>query len=137
MKKVFLLGLLVGLVMTIVGLLAMPLFNILMPGLQAEYENLAIFRAWSDPLMQLFFLYTFVSAIILAYIWDKVKSVFKSNSQYKKGLYFGIMYFLISVPGILICYSTFQISFLMTISWIIPSLIQALFAGVILAKVNK
>jgi len=51
MKKVILFGLLAGLAMLIVSLALGPLFNLIFPSLAAEYNNMKLFRPWSDPIM--------------------------------------------------------------------------------------
>lgn len=137
MKKVFLLGLLSGMAMLVISMALMPVFNLVFPYLQSQYENPSLFRSWSDPLMSLYFLYPFISGIILAWIWNKTKNLFKTGSTFKKGINLGALYWFFSLPGILISYSTFQVSMAMTLTWAVDGLLEALIAGIIIAKLNK
>ncbi|MGZ5244555.1 MAG: hypothetical protein ACXWW0_11635, partial [Bacteroidia bacterium] len=74
MKKIILPGLLAGIVMLAVSLIFSWAMNFIAPGLQDEYRNPELFRPWSDPLMMLIFVHPFIVGIILAWVWDFVKS---------------------------------------------------------------
>lgn len=133
MKKVILPGIVAGILMTIVGMGYSTLMAKLLPAIMAEYKNTAIFRPWEDPLMQLFFAYPFVLGLALAYAWDKVKGSLGNN----KVLAFVYGVFLIAtIPGLLITYSCFQVSLLMTLNWTASSLINVLVATLVLKKMN-
>jgi|SRR3989339_1461074 len=128
MKKVILPGIVAGILMAVVGLGYSMLMGKLAPAIMAEYQNTAIFRPWTDPLMQLFFAYPFVLGLALAYVWDKVKGSISS-------LILG--YFLVAIiPGMLITYSSFHVSLLMTLNWTLGSLINVLVAAMVLKKMN-
>jgi hypothetical protein len=86
--------------------------------------------------MQLFYVHPFLVGLILAWVWEKIKKIVKGKGT-AKGVNFGLTYFLIVVPGMLMSYSTFKISLLMVTTWTISVLVQALVAGIILAKTNK
>ena len=77
MKKIFLPGLVAGIMMNVVNALLNPIINFLFPGLQDAYKNTA-FRPWDDPVMSLFFLYPILLAFPMSYIWDKTKALFNS-----------------------------------------------------------
>lgn len=137
MKKIVIPGLLAAVLMTIVGMGIGMIFNAAVPSLGEEYMNPAIFRAWDEPLMQLFFVYPFILGFALAWVWDKVKGLIKGN-MWKRGLVFGLVFFLIgSIPGMFISYSTFQVSFLMVLSWTLNGLTNGVISGWVFAKLNK
>jgi hypothetical protein len=135
MKKNFPLGLLAGLAMLIVGLAVSRVFLMVFPGINAEYMNPAIFRPWSDPLMRLYFLYPLVLGIILAFFWGMVKNSVKGTQVWLKGINFGLGYFVLAgIPGMLITYSSFKVSLILVVSWLISGLINGIVAGWIFAK---
>ncbi len=137
MKKVILPGILAGVLMLIIGMGVSYLFNFIFPSVAAEYNNIALFRPWSDPLMQIYFAYPFLLGIILAWAWDKSKSLFKGG-QGKRAVNFGLAYFLIAgIPGMFITYSSFQLSFLIIFTWLISGLINGIIAGLVFVKMNR
>ncbi len=136
LKKVLISGLLAGLVMAVVGMLASRIFGVLFPQLNLEYENAFLFRPWSDPLMLLYFLCPFVLSMALAWIWDKTKVIVAGAGWAEKGVKFALAYWLVSLSGMLISYSSFPISFFMVLSWTIVGLLQAICAGLVYAKIN-
>jgi len=136
MKKIIWPGIVAGIAILIIGMAISYLF-MLIPSVAADYNNVHIMRSWQDPLMSLFFLYPFVLGIALAWIWNKSKTLFK-GSAWQRGTHFGFAYFIIAtIPGMLISYSSFPISFLTIISWTVSGLVNAIVAGFILAKMNK
>ena len=134
MKKVILIGLLAGLAMLIVSMALGLLFNLIFPSLAAEYNNTDLFRPWTDPLMYLMLVEPFIVGIILAWIFSVTKSLFKTEKAWKKGIYFGLCYWLITIPGMVMSYSSFPVSLLMVITWSISILIQAMVGGLIYAR---
>lgn len=136
MKKVLLPGLVAGIVTLILGMAVSYLF-MLFPVITADYNNVNIMRPWKDPLMSLFFLYPFVLCIILAWIWDKSKTLL-NGAWASRALKFGFAIWMISViPGMLMSYACFQLSLLTIISWTVEGLAQAVAAGMVFAKMNK
>jgi hypothetical protein len=134
MKRVILFGLLAGLAMLIVSVALGPLFNLIFPSLAAEYNNTNLFRPWSDPIMYLMLVEPFVLGIILAWIFYITKGLFKEKVVWKRGIYFGLCYWVVTIPGMVISYSSFPISLLMVVTWSISILIQAIVAGLIYAR---
>lgn len=126
MKKIFLSGLILGAVLLVVSLISNQLSYFLFPGLKAEYQNPALFRPWTDPAMQLFFLHPFILGVILTWLWSKLKNSFGNSFK------FALAYWLITLPGMFISYSSFPISLTMVISWSLSGLLQSLVAGVVL-----
>jgi len=137
MKKIILFGLLAGLIMLAAGMLLSTVFHILAPTLKEEYENVNLFRPWDDPLMLLMFVQPFVTGIILAWVWQKTKGLFVGTNVLKSGLCFGLIYWITTLPGMIISYGTFPLSMLMVASWIAGNLISAIFAGMLLSKTIK
>ena len=137
MKKVILFGLLAGLAMLIVSVALGPLFNLIFPSLAAEYNNTNLFRPWSDPIMYLMLVEPFILGVILAWIFSVTKGLFKEKNVWKKGIYFGLCYWVITIPGMVMSYSSFPISLLMVTTWSISILIQAIVAGLIYARFIK
>jgi len=134
MKKPLLFGLVTGIILLGVGMGLNYLLNAIFPQLVTEYQNIAIFRPWDDPKMSLFFIYPFLVALLLAFAWTKHKNAFQ-GSALKKGLIFGLAYFTIAViPGMLMSYSSFQVSALMVGSWTLSSLLYGVISGLIYAK---
>lgn len=138
MKKIILIGLLGGILVLIVGMLTGQLYQVLVPSIKIEFENLSLFRSWNDPLMSLFFVHPFLLGIILAWVWTKVNGVILANSDLMKGVYFGLIVWLAStVPGMFISYSSFPISLAMILSWTISALIELLCLGILFSKTLK
>jgi len=132
MKKVIGLGLLLGLIMLVVGWIINFLF-MLIPSVNADYYS-GLMRGWQDPAMMLFFVYPFILGIVFAWLWNKTKASFKGKMR---GCYFGwLLFFLTTVPGMWITYTSFNLSFLTIIGWAVAGLVNAKIAGFFLAKLN-
>ena len=136
MKKI-LVGLLSGAVMLGVSFLIGRIFEFFFPYLHVEYENTNLFRPWSDPIMLIYFIEPFILGIILAWIWDLMKSIIKGNTPAEKGIYFGYIYWVITIPGMLMSFSSFPLSITMVVSWSVALLVQALSSGLIFSKLLK
>lgn len=138
MKKIVLPGLVAGIIILLVGIGIGYLLNPIFPQLTTEYENFLIFRPWDDPLMKLYFIYPFVLGIILAWIWNKSKKLFNKNGGCcGKGVQFGLIYWILTMPGMFITYSTFQVSLLMVTTWSISLFIHSTLVGMLFGKMNK
>lgn len=135
MRKVLIPGLVAGAAMLIVGMLLSQLINLAFPALMDQYQTV-LFRPWEDPLMSLYFAHPFVLGLALAFVWDKVKGLL-AGGLLKRATHFALVYFMVAtIPGMLISYSSFPLSLLMILSWTVSSLLQALAAGLVLAKLN-
>lgn len=137
MKKTLLLGLLAGIAMLVTGMIFGLVTEHIFPTIPAEYHNISLFRAFTDPLMSIMFICPFILGIILSWIWNKIRPVVKGNNLWKRGCYFGGSYWLLTLTGMLMTYASFQISLLMVVHWSIGILLQSLVAGWIFAKMNK
>lgn len=122
-------GLVAGIAILVVGFGFNWLVGVLVPSVQAEYENPAIFRSWQDPLMMAYFAYPFILGVVAAYLWDKLKA--------KDALEFAKTYFIIAtIPGMFITLSSFQVSYLMVASWTVVGFLEVLVAGWVFTKVK-
>jgi hypothetical protein len=132
MKRIIWPGLLLGLILLIVNFAVSYLF-MLIPSVNADYTS-GFMRSWQDPLMMAFFLYPFILGIILAAFWNRVKASFKGKMR---GCWFGWwIFFLTTIPGMYITYTSFNLQFLTILGWTISGLISAKIAGFLLAKMN-
>ncbi len=130
MKKLIVPGLISGVAMLVAGMVLNRLYYLVVPALAQEYENPAMFRPWSDPLMMLFFLYPFILGFVLAFLWGKVKTLTGG-----KALKFALFYWVIaSIPGMFVTYTSFTVSLAMVVSWSLNGFIQALIAGLIFSR---
>lgn len=137
MKKIVWPGLLAGLAALVLNFGINYLF-MLLPAIRQDYANSALMRPWQDPLMSLFFLYSFVLGVIMAWAWNKSKNLFAGRRPCQRGLKFGLSFGLISViPGMLATYSSFPLSFLTVLSWTVEGLISLIVMGAIFARLNK
>ena len=110
MGKIIKIGLTIGVVNLLVGLALNQTLSYLVPALAAEYQNTALFRPVTDPLMTLFFLYPFIVGLALAYFWSIFGKEIKGKTGVEKAWNFAKIYFLIAtVPGMFISYTSFQI----------------------------
>ncbi len=137
MKKIIVSGLLAAIAMLAVGFGVGYGLMAIFPTLTAEYANTALFRPWNDPVMSLYFAHPFLLGFILAWVWSKVKGVIGGAGWAARGARFGLAYWLVSVPGMIISYASFPLSLIMVISWSVSILVQALAAGLIYAAVNR
>lgn len=136
MKKI-LTGLLAGAIMLGIGMLIGQVFQYFVPELKNEYQNPNLFRPWSDPLMSLYFVVPFITGLILVFIWEMTKGIIKGNSMIEKGFNFGIIYWVIGIPGMIMSYSSFPLTFILVSSWTITALFQALVSGLLFSKMLK
>src|SRR3990167_174823 len=114
-------GLTAGVVVLIVGFGLNLLIGAVFPSIAQEYQNPAIFRPWTDPLMMAYFAHPFIVGLVLAYLWDKLKA--------KDALEFAKLYFIIAtIPGMFISYTSFQVSLPMILAWIVSGFLQAFVA---------
>lgn len=136
MKKIILPGIVAGIAMFVIGLVFTFLINAIIPSLALEYSNTQIFRPWTDPAMSIFFLYPFVLGVVLSWVWDKTKKLLKGTKT-EKAIYFGLSVWLIStVPGMLITYSSFQVSATLIFIWALSGLIDGVISGLVFSRMS-
>jgi hypothetical protein len=138
MKKFILPALLGGLLLLIGSMAVGMIFNAIFPGLATEYTNPGLFRPWSDPLMNLYYLHPFLTMLLLAWIWDLVKPVVLGKNTFGRGLKFGLAFWVVSgIPGMLISFASFQVSLLMILSWLLGNLIGLIISCWVFPQFNK
>lgn len=135
MKKT-LVALLAGLLMLAAGMLVSAAAGAVSPAIPEAYTNSTLFRPWSDPLMQLYWLVPFITAAILLRLWNFSKSLYRGDTFLRRGLSFAFHYWIITLPGMLISYSTFPLSVGMVLSWTLSGLAQAAVAGIVFARLQ-
>ena len=137
MKKIIGASLLAGFLMVVVSFVFSILMGLIFPQIPKEYANANIFRSWSDPLMYLFFICPFITSFIFALLWEKHKNLLPGKTAYQKVFKLVMIYFIFSVLGMIITYSTFQVSLLMTVDWIISVFLQSIVGTWIISKMIK
>ena len=123
-----------GLLMLLIGVLFNQLFHYLFPSIQFEYQNSKVFRSWIDPLITIYFYEPFIFSFILVWVYDITKNSLKGETAIAKGLSFGILCWAISIPSLLLSYSSFPISSFIILNWSLTSLAQTIIAGLLYAK---
>lgn len=134
MKKIITTGLLAGVLMLFTNLILSPVYGLIFPSINKEYSNTAVFRPFTDPLMFYVFIHPFIVGIILAWVWIKTNNLFKEKKVFWKCCRFAIAYWFVTVPGMLISYSTFQVSAIMVLSWTLTILVQSVVAAWVFSK---
>lgn len=131
-------GLLAGLAILVVGFIFSWVIGSIFPGVMNEYDNLSIFRPWDDPLMTAYFAYPFILGTALSYLWQIIDKKIKGEDEVGRAMDFAKIYFFIAtIPGMFISYTTFNLSLLMILLWTISGYIDAFIAGWIFAKIKK
>ena len=133
-KKKIIIGATSGLIILVISFIVSFVFHFMQPSIELEYENQAIFRSWSDPLMSFYYIEPFLLGCILVWIWGKTKMIFNGKNTLLKGLRFGFVYWIIALPRMLMTFTSFKVSFLMVLSWSISNLISALLSGILFSK---
>jgi hypothetical protein len=137
-KKVIVPGLVAGILMLVVALALGWVYNAIFPGLQNEYTNPNLFRSWSDPLVSWYFVHPFLVGLLLAWIWNKTKVLFATTlTPLQQAVRFASIYWVFSVCGMIMTYSSFPVSLLMVGTWTASILFEGLAASFLLAKLNR
>lgn len=136
MKKIILSAFLAGFVMFVASLIMGYGIVLLFPSIGVEYQNTALYRQMSDPISSLFLLHPFLVGIILAFVWNKTKSLFETKKFMSRGVQFGLMYFVIVIPGLLISYACSPYSLLMVATWTVSVMINSILSGLVFEKIN-
>ena len=138
MKKIIISGLVAGLAMLVVGAMLGFLSGAVFPSLRTAYSNAALFRSFTDTIfISVFVIQPFIAGLLLSWLWSKTNSILKGKDPYRKGISFGLVYWVIMLLGLMLGYASSPIPLLMIASWSVSLLAQALCAGLIYAKMNK
>jgi hypothetical protein len=137
MKKIIVPGLVASFANLAAAMLFGYAFMFIIPSLETDYSNTQIFRPWSDPLMNLYYLYPFLISFGLAWAWEKSKSLF-TKTYLINAFNFTLIYWLISsIPGMVMSISSFKISVVMVLTWTISAFIQVFVVALIVGGMNK
>ena len=102
-KGIAIAGILGGIILLIVTFAADALVQMIAP-----YNLFALggMRAVSDPLMMLYFLYSFIFAVIAALFWALTKGSFTGSVMRKSFCFGGILFLLVVLPNSVVIFST-------------------------------
>lgn len=134
MKKVFLSGLVAGLLLFIISYGGLFLTIKWFPEFFVDYNNPLFNSDGSRDV--LFYAHAFVISFALAFFWERCKGLFKGNFIVR-GVEFGLIYAVVAlVPVMWITFSSLDITIKMVLSWFFYGLFQSLVAGMVFAKIN-
>ena len=134
MKKVIIPGLITGVVLFILSYGGLYLSVQFFPSLFTDYNN-PLFSSDGERDI-LFYMHAFIISMALSWFWAKFKGDFH-GPLILKALHFGLVYVLIAIlPIMWITFSAMDITVAMVSSWLFYGFIQAVVAGIILAKLN-
>ncbi len=134
MNKIIRTGFIAGLVLFTICYGSLYLAVHFFPMLFVEYNNPLFNSDGSRDL--LFYLHAFIISFALAWFWERFKGLFHGPFLLR-GLEFGLVYALVAlVPVMWITFSALDITGYMVGSWLAYGTVQAIFAGVIFARIN-
>ncbi len=134
MKKIFLSGLIAGMILFVISYGGLYLTIRYFPDFFVSYNNPLFNSDGSRDL--LFYMHAFIISFALSWFWDRFKSLF-NGSFILRGIEFGSVYALVALlPVMWITFSSLDISLVMVGSWFFYGLAQAIIAGIIFAKIN-
>ena len=134
MKRLFKPGMLTGLIVLIILMGQSFISSWISPTLAEQYNNTALYRPWSVPVMWIIFLYPFFLGLALAWIWDKVQPALKGNGL-TKAIKFAFAYWVAGViPTMIMIYSCFPVTKWVVIIWTVSGFFYGLAAGLVFAR---
>lgn len=134
MKKIITSGLIAGVVLLILSVLALYATIWFFPGLATQYYDPAFDNEGNRYL--LYYAHPFVIALALAWFWDRFKDALKGG-YLGKGIEFGVIYALVAIfPVMWLTYSALTVSLPMVATWLIFALLQGVVAGLVFEKTN-
>jgi len=134
MKKIILSGLLTGVVLLILSVLALYATIWLFPTLAAQYYYPA-FDTQAGRYM-IYYVHPFVIALALSWFWDRFKGML-TGGFLTRGIEFGLVYALIAIfPVMWLIYSAISVSLAMVATWWVFGLLQGVIAGLVFEKLN-
>ena len=134
MKKIALPGLVAGIILFIISYGGLYLSVRFFPSLFIEYNSPLFNSDGSRDL--LFYLHPFIISFALSWFWDRFKGLFKGTFVLR-GIEFGFVYAMVALlPVMWITFSSLDITIATVLSWFLYGLMQAMFAGLIFAKIN-
>ena len=112
------------------------------------YTDQAYFAVWSKIMMPTagpppteFYIYSItfslITGIIYSVVYEMIKKVMPGKTLTNKGLYFGFLLFLLSIPWSLTMYLLINLPSLLLAYWSITGLVIDLIGGAIIARIMK
>ena len=134
MKRIISSGLIAGVVLLILSVLALYATIWFFPTLASQYYDPAFDNQSGRYLI--YYAHPFVIALALAWFWDRFKGALK-GSYLGKGIEFGLIYALIAIfPVLWLTYSALAVSLAMVGTWLVFGLLQGVIAGLLFEKFN-
>lgn len=134
MKRRFKPGMLAGLLILVILMGQSFISSWLSPTLAEQYNNTALYRPWSVPVMWLIFLYPFFLGLALAWIWEKMQPALKGNG-FTKVMKFAFAYWVVGVvPTMIMIYSCFPVTKWVVIIWTISGFVYGLVSALVFAR---
>lgn len=136
MKKIFLSGLVAGIILSIVSYGGLYLSVRFLPNLFIDaYANNPLIN--SDGIKDvLFFSHAFVLCFALSWFWERFKGFLKGTSFLRSLKFGGIYAFIGLLPVMWITYSAMDVTVTMVFSWLLYGFFQAIIAGIVFVKMN-
>ena len=132
--KIILTGLVAGFVALIAGLAVNAIFQSVFPRIAYEYAFELVYRPFTNPLMLYIFMHPFVMSLLLAWAYPRVL-VATRRETLRRGASYGLFIFgIMAIPGMVMTYSTFQMSLPMLLSWTAMAFVQLVAGGMVIAK---
>jgi hypothetical protein len=134
MKRIITSGLIAGVVLLILSVLALYATIWFFPTLASQYYDPAFDNQSGRYLI--YYAHPFVIALALAWFWDRFKGTLK-GSYLTRGIEFGLIYALIALfPVLWLSYSALAVSLAMVGTWLVFGLLQGVIAGLLFEKFN-
>lgn len=134
MKRIISSGLIAGVVLLILSVLALYATIWFFPTLASQYYDPAFDNQSGRYLI--YYAHPFVIALALAWFWDRFKGALK-GSYLGKGIEFGLIYALVAIfPVLWLTYSALAVSLAMVGTWLVFGLLQGVIAGLLFEKFN-
>ncbi len=134
MKRIISSGLIAGVVLLILSVLALYATIWFFPTLASQYYDPAFDNQSGRYLI--YYAHPFVIALALAWFWDRFKGTLK-GSYLTRGIEFGLIYALVAIfPVMWLTYSALAVSLAMVGTWLVFGLLQGVIAGLLFEKFN-
>lgn len=134
MRKIIESGLIAGFLLFVASYGGLYLSVRFFPTLFIEYNSPLFNSDGSRDL--LFYLHPFVISFALSWFWDRFKGLFTGFFMLR-GIEFGVVYAMVALlPVMWITFSSLDITIPTILSWFAYGVMQAIFAGIVFAKLN-
>ena len=128
----------VGITMFLAGGVFHPLTPFIAPGIEAQYDNLALFRPWPAWTSMYMKIHPFLYGPVFAAVFLKLRHETSFPSGIHGGLICGAGVFCVgSLPVFLLAFASFRVSPEIILTWIVQNLCQYLAAGFVLGIVSN